>query len=181
MDPVEINAGSWYLRALRADDRVDDRPAVLASCRDPEIRRWRERPPATQEAAGDYVRLCAQRWQHDEGYTWAVCEPTTGEMLGEIELAALDLAAGTAEATCWALPAARGRGMITTVLSAVLRFAFAGLGLQQITYAVAEGNVASARVAIKCGFRPTARQPSAWVSDGRRQDVLITARSATDS
>jgi RimJ/RimL family protein N-acetyltransferase len=181
MDAVEINAGSWYLRALRADDRVDDRPAVLASCRDPEIRRWRERPPATQEAAGDYVRLCAQRWKHDEGYTWAVCEPTTGEMLGEIELAALDLATGTAEATCWALPAARGRGMITTALSAVLRFAFAGLGLQQVTYAVAEGNAASARVAIKCGFRPTARQHSAWVSDGRRQDVLITARSATDS
>jgi RimJ/RimL family protein N-acetyltransferase len=181
MEPVEINAGSWYLRALRADARIDDRPAVLASCRDPEIRRWRERPPATQADADDYVRLSAQRWKRDAGYTWAVCEPTTGEMLGEIELAALDLAAGTAEATCWALPAARGRGMITTALSAVLRFAFAGLGLQRVTYAVAEGNVASARVATKCGFRPTARQHSAWVVDGRPQDVLITARSATDS
>jgi len=28
MEPVEINAGAWYLRALRADDRVDDRPAL---------------------------------------------------------------------------------------------------------------------------------------------------------
>ena len=28
MEPVEINAGTWYLRALRADDRVDDRPAL---------------------------------------------------------------------------------------------------------------------------------------------------------
>ena len=26
MDPVEINAGTWYLRALRADERIDDRP-----------------------------------------------------------------------------------------------------------------------------------------------------------
>ncbi len=28
MEPVEINAGAWYLRALRADDRIDDRPAL---------------------------------------------------------------------------------------------------------------------------------------------------------
>ena len=26
--PVEINAGQWYLRGLRADDRIDDRPAL---------------------------------------------------------------------------------------------------------------------------------------------------------
>ena len=28
MEPVEINNGTWYLRALRYDDRVDDRPAL---------------------------------------------------------------------------------------------------------------------------------------------------------
>ena len=28
MEPVEINAGTWYLRALRADDRIDDRPGL---------------------------------------------------------------------------------------------------------------------------------------------------------
>jgi RimJ/RimL family protein N-acetyltransferase len=180
MEPVEINAGSWYLRALRADDRIDDRPAVVASCLDPEIRRWRRRPAATRAEADAYVRLRTREWSRDERYTWAVCEPTTGGMVGEVELAALDLAAGTAEAACWALPAARGKGMTTTALSAVLRFGFAGLGLRRVTYAWAEGNNASARVAIKCGFRPEARQPSAWVVDGRHMDVLVAARSATD-
>ena len=57
MEPVEINAGSWYLRALRADERIDDRPAVMASCLDEEIRRWRRRPPATRAEADAYVRL----------------------------------------------------------------------------------------------------------------------------
>src|SRR5689334_5797055 len=30
MEAIEINAGAWYLRALRADDRIDDRPALAA-------------------------------------------------------------------------------------------------------------------------------------------------------
>lgn len=29
MEPVEINAGQWYLRGLRADGRIDDRPALV--------------------------------------------------------------------------------------------------------------------------------------------------------
>jgi hypothetical protein len=31
LEPVEINAGQWYLRGLRADSRVDDRPALAGS------------------------------------------------------------------------------------------------------------------------------------------------------
>jgi RimJ/RimL family protein N-acetyltransferase len=178
LEPVEINAGLWYLRALRADDKIDDRPAVSASCRDPEILRWRTRPAADLASAGAYVQRRADGWARDERCSWAVCAPTTGEMLGEVELRGLT--AGTADAACWALPAARSRGMITTALSAVLRFAFGGLGLDEVTYAWAEGNTASARVAQKCGFRVTGIQPAAWVVDGRRVDVHIAARLAAD-
>jgi hypothetical protein len=70
VQPVEINAGRWYLRALRADDRVDDRPALGdMGVVDP-----------------SYVRQCANDWEHDVRYTWAVCEPTTGELLAEVTL-----------------------------------------------------------------------------------------------
>ena len=68
MQPVEINAGRWYLRALRADDRVDDRPALAE---------LGERDPG-------YVARSAARWADDTGYAWAVCEPTTGELLAEV-------------------------------------------------------------------------------------------------
>jgi RimJ/RimL family protein N-acetyltransferase len=180
MDPVEINAGTWYLRALRADDRVDDRPAVVASCEDPEIRRWRHRPPADLAEADAYIRRRAVDWARDVRCTWAVCEPTTGEMLGEIELTDLDLPMGMASVTCWALPSARRRGMITTSLSAVLRFGFGGLGLARVDYAWADGNTASARVAEKCGFTVEGRRRSAWVADGHRVDVVVAGRLATD-
>ncbi len=70
MEPVEINAGTWYLRALRADDRVDDRPALvdLGECRT------------------EYVALLARQWDSETLYSWAVCDPTTGELLAEVTL-----------------------------------------------------------------------------------------------
>ena len=70
MEPVEINSGAWYLRALRADDRIDDRPALAD----------------LGETDPDYVTRRATMWASDTGYTWAVCEPTTGEMLGEVRV-----------------------------------------------------------------------------------------------
>jgi hypothetical protein len=70
LEPVEINAGQWYLRAPRADSRVDDRPALAdLGVTDP-----------------DYVARCAARWSADTSYSWAVCEPTTGELLAEVTL-----------------------------------------------------------------------------------------------
>jgi hypothetical protein len=70
MEPVEINAGAWYLRALRADARIDDRPALAEM----------------GEADTDYVQKRTAQWEADTTYSWAVCEPTTGELLAEVTL-----------------------------------------------------------------------------------------------
>ena len=70
MEPVEINAGAWYLRALRADDRIDDRPALAE----------------LGETDPDYVEERGAQWTSDTTYSWAVCEPTTGELLAEVTL-----------------------------------------------------------------------------------------------
>ena len=70
MDPIEINAGQWYLRGLRADGRIDDRPALA------------DLGVTDQE----YVARSAVQWAADSRYSWAVCEPTTGELLAEVTL-----------------------------------------------------------------------------------------------
>jgi RimJ/RimL family protein N-acetyltransferase len=101
-------------------------------------------------------------------------------MLGEVELVNLDLPMGTADLTCWALPEARGRGMTSTAVGAVVRFAFGGLGLHRVGYQWAVGNDASGRVAARCAFVVEGRQRSAWVVDGERTDVMICGRLATD-
>ncbi|MGX9790250.1 hypothetical protein [Mycobacterium sp. MMS18-G62] len=70
MEPIEINAGAWYLRAPRQDELIDDRPALAA----------------LGETEPDYVTRCNALWLSDRSYTWAICEPTTGEMLAEVTL-----------------------------------------------------------------------------------------------
>jgi len=101
-------------------------------------------------------------------------------MLGEVELVNLDLPMGTANLTCWALPEARDRGMSSAAVGAVVRFAFGGLGLYRVGYQWAVGNHASGRLAARCGFVVEGRERSAWVVEGRRTDVMICGRLATD-
>ncbi|MGC4934569.1 hypothetical protein ACLQ3C_12915 [Gordonia sp. DT30] len=78
MQPVEINAGTWYLRGLRADDRITDVPALSEL--------------GVADPAG-YVAATDRAWLAESAFTWAVCEPTTGELLAVIGLVPEDGAA----------------------------------------------------------------------------------------
>ena len=69
MQPVEINAGTWYLRALRADERITDVPALSLLGVD---------DPAAYVAAGEHD------WNAETRFVWAVCIPTTGELIALI-------------------------------------------------------------------------------------------------
>lgn len=106
MEPVEINAGIWYLRAPRDDDLIDDRPALAD----------------LGETDPDYVTHCSARWTSDTGYTWAVCEPTTGELLAEVTLDPVTATVHTRARDGYADPAA-------IAAQSVRRFAAAVLGL----------------------------------------------------
>ncbi|GAB3497919.1 GNAT family N-acetyltransferase [Amycolatopsis cihanbeyliensis] len=153
MEPVEINAGSYYLRQLRADELLDDRPALLEAFADDAHQRYVDLRIGTLAAAGDYVTQRAEEWAADRRCSWCVAEPTTGRMLGEVGLKKLNLPVGTAEAALWVHPDARGRGVAVAGLGAALRFGFGALGLHQVTYQHTESNAASAAVARRCGFR----------------------------
>ncbi|MCG7631945.1 MULTISPECIES: GNAT family N-acetyltransferase [Gordonia] len=69
MQPVEINAGTWYLRALRADERITDVPALS--------RLQVDDPTA-------YVTAAHHGWESETRFVWAVCIPTTGELIAVI-------------------------------------------------------------------------------------------------
>ncbi|TQF66021.1 hypothetical protein FK531_19315 [Rhodococcus spelaei] len=108
MEPVEVNAGAWYLRALRADDRVDDRPALAdGGVDDP-----------------DYVATRTAQWATDEHYSWAVCQPNTGELLAEV---ALTPTGTSATLTGWARPG--HESALAAAREAITRFAEGALDL----------------------------------------------------
>ncbi|MGB6209260.1 hypothetical protein [Mycobacterium sp.] len=109
MDPVEINAGQWYLRAPRADSRIDDRPALAE----------------LGEADPEYVARRAASWSANTRYSWAVCEVTTGELLAEVTLDP-----DTGEIASRARPGYAGAA--ATAAESVQRFA-AGLGFVEGT------------------------------------------------
>jgi RimJ/RimL family protein N-acetyltransferase len=161
MEPVEINAGGYYLRQLRADELLDDRPALVEAFADAEQRRYvPEYRIDNLDQAGEYVALRAQEWERGERCSWAIADPTTGDLLGEVVLKNLDLDAGLAEAGLWVHPAARGRGIAVTALGAALRFGFGALGIRQVGYQHAESNTASSVVAERSGFVHVRTEPA---------------------
>ncbi|EID53671.1 GNAT family N-acetyltransferase [Saccharomonospora xinjiangensis] len=159
MEPVEINAGGYYLRQFRADRLMDDRPALVAAFADPLMRRFvPDYTIDTLDAAGDYVRRRAEEWHCDRRYSWAIAEPTTGDLLGEVGLKNLDHGGGNAEIAVWIAPSARGRGIATTAVDTVVRFGFGALGLREIGYNHDPDNDASRAVAQRCGFTRAGKQ-----------------------
>jgi RimJ/RimL family protein N-acetyltransferase len=144
VEPIEINAGTFYLRGLRADELIDDRPALAEAFADESIRR------VIQAADPDvYIGMRAQQWAEDSGCSWAVAEPTTGRLLGE---AGLVIDADRALAYCWTLPGERGKGVASTALGAVLRFGRGALDLVTIRFQHPVGEPAAARLAKSCGL-----------------------------
>jgi RimJ/RimL family protein N-acetyltransferase len=156
LEPIEINAGGYYLRALRADDLIDDRPAIVEAFADAETRRWvADYRIEDLDDANAYVQRRDSEWKRGVRCSWAVAEPTTGALLGEVDLRGLDEGPDGVQAACWTHPSYRGRGVAATALAAAVRFGFGFLGLTRIGYQHQAENASSRRVAEKCGFKLT--------------------------
>lgn len=153
MEPVEINAGSCYLRAFRADDRLDDRPALVEAFADPVMRTFVPQFQLDDLAkAGDYIELRAKGWADADRCSWAIAEPTTGALIGEVGLKNLSRGDGVGEAAVWVHPDARRMGVAAVALSAAVRFGFGALDLTRVDYVCDDDNSASAALAARCGF-----------------------------
>jgi RimJ/RimL family protein N-acetyltransferase len=110
--------------------------------------------------------------------TWAVADPHTDELLGNISVMDLDDMDPTdGEVGYWTHPAARGRGVMTEACQLVVAHAFSptgegGLGLRRLQLAAAVDNPASRHVAQRAGFveygRARAAEP---LGDGTYADL----------
>ena len=109
MDPVEINAGSWYLRALRADDRISDVPAL--------------RDLGVPDPVG-YAEVVARGWADESLFTWAVCIPTTGELV-----AVVGVSPGDGTGRIWGRARTGHDDALDAAIAPVARFAAGALGI----------------------------------------------------
>ncbi|MEO6880380.1 MAG: GNAT family N-acetyltransferase [Mycobacteriaceae bacterium] len=179
MEPIEVNVGRYYLRTPRADDLVDDRPALLAMAQDPAARRFTSLGDVHDLAsAGARIADHTRAWVEETRCAWAVCEPSTGTMLAEVGLTELHLAESWAALTCVSAPEHRGQGLMSTVVPALVRLAFAapevgGLGLRRLLWRHHLENTACAALAERCGFAPEPTDSEA--------PVVTTTKGASES
>jgi RimJ/RimL family protein N-acetyltransferase len=176
VDPVEVAVGGLLLRPWQVDDAHD----VLAALRDDEVRLWNGFGEVTLEEVGVWLTR-RMNWSAGDHASWAIVEAGDGTLLGSVSLHSIDTGQGDAEIGYWTVPAARGRGVASSVVDAVCRWAFGTLPIDRVELCHAVENEASGRVAEKAGFRLEGRlRRSFRYGDGVKHDELLWARLADD-
>ena len=175
MDPVEFDGGGLQLRPWRPADA----PAVLAALGDPATARWN---PAPGVLDLDAARLWVARradWSGGDHASVAIAEPADGTLLGSVSVHRIY--DGDASIGYWTVAAARGRGVATRAVLAMTDWSFRQLGLHRIDLCHAAPNVASCRVAQRCGYQlEGVLRESHRYGDGIRYDEHLHGRLGTD-
>lgn len=144
-----------------------DLPSIVEMCQDTEMQRWTTIPvPYGYQDAEGYLGHVRESWE--EGTVAAFALELDGRFAGNIDLR---LEEGSwAEVGYAAAPWARGQGVMTRALRAVVAWGFTALSLEGVHWRAHVGNDASRRVAEKCGFRLEGTVRALLVQRGRRFD-----------
>jgi RimJ/RimL family protein N-acetyltransferase len=155
-----------------------DVPAVVAACQDPEIARFSPAIPfpyGASDARGwlasqEPARLAGQRLE------LAICSAGgEGVLLGAIGAHHFDFQACSCAVGYWLAAPARGHGHASAALRLLARWLFDALGLERVELTTDPDNLASQRVAQRCGFVREGRLRSHLRirHSGERRDSLI--------
>ena len=186
LEPVMLRGERVVLRPLVESDAS----RVQEACADERTGRWLAAlgPGYSLEQAREYIASRVVQQSVGATVTWAVADPDSDDLLGNIsvmDLAGLDPTSG--EIGYWTHPAARGRGAMSEACRLVVTHAFAsvtsgGLGLRRLQLAAAAGNTASLHVARHAGFAEYGRARAAEpLGDGTFDDVVWLDQLAAPS
>ncbi len=115
------------------------------------------RPFTEEEVWGRVLRYIGHWTALGFGY-WAIRDRSTGQYVGEVGFAdfrrELQPSLDGAPEIGWALvPAAHGRGLATEAVRAVVAWGDVHFGKRRTACLISPGNLASIRVAQKCGYQ----------------------------
>ena len=157
------------LRPLAAEDVA----VVEHALADLEIQRWLD---DSGLSARDVVERAAARWAASEAAEFAIIDE--GECVGSIWLnLGPESRAGVGY---WLLAHARGKGLATSALLLVARWAFDALGVKRIALHTDPRNVASIRVASRAGFEREGLLRSWADVNGERADQVLLSLLPSD-
>ena len=154
-----------------------DVPAIAEACRDDEIARWLDQipQPYTQSDARDYVAMTRRGWKDSTLAAFAIADAASGQVLGSIAVHWFDPGNSAAEVGYWVGREARGRGVASSALRLVARWAIEDCGLERLQLRADELNAASQRVAENAGFTREGVLRSSRYNprQGRRVDFVV--------
>jgi RimJ/RimL family protein N-acetyltransferase len=151
---VPLTDGTVCLRYRR----VSDLDAVCAASHDPETRRWLTDPPMDAEGRAVSMARVAEAFRTGRSAPLVIAEGTTDQPIGLINVQFRDDCVATIAYSVF--PAYRGQGVAPRAVRLAVDWAFSDLGLSQLLLEIDAENVASVRVAHKCGFKPAGRVPA---------------------
>ena len=166
--PEGIRAGDLILRF----PAVEDVDALLPAFGDPELREAGNLPAFGRDELAASLHELPALAETGRLLPLAAVEAASGEVIGAGILHHLDAERRIVEIGYFVLPAARGRGVATTIARLLAEHAFS-LGIARVAAYVNVGNAASERVLERAGFTREGVIRSMPKPDGRRVDKTL--------
>jgi RimJ/RimL family protein N-acetyltransferase len=138
--------------------RVCDLDAIAAASYDAETRRWLTDPPVEDEARAASMARVAEAFRSGRSAPLVIADGTTDQPVGLINVQFRDDQVATIAYSVF--PGHRGKGVAPRAVRLAVDWAFADRGLSELLLEIDPANLASVRVARKCGFAPAGRSPN---------------------
>jgi len=136
-------------RLVLLPPRANDLRAVVNACQDPDIPRFIPFVPVpySEEDGRAFLDSVERAWSESDERTFAICRDD-GVMIGAVTIRLRD--GGTVG--YWLSAAARGQGLMTEAVRAVVRWAREECGIDRLSLWTHPENLASQAVAERAGF-----------------------------
>ena len=154
---------------------------MVAACRDPLVQRFTRIPAGYDEGEGRaFIDGAPGRRERRESIELAVADAAGGRLLGAIGLVMDRHDLERAEVGYWVAPTARGAGVAGRALGLISPWALGPLGLRRLDLLASVSNVASMRVAERCGYVREGTLRKAWFRGPGREDMALYSLLAED-
>jgi RimJ/RimL family protein N-acetyltransferase len=156
--------------------RAQDVPANVMAFADPSVQHfsWTRTTEYAEADAYAFFESREEARVRGEELSFAFADPGgSAAVLGGGSVYGIDLEQGRAAVGYWLTPAARGRGVATRATLLMASWAFDTLGVARLELTCGPDNVASQRVAVRCGFVREGVLRSHMPFKGRRRDTVM--------
>ena len=158
-----------------------DAPGLVLALRDPLVRHYAGFVVDDRTHALVRIQRSAAAWFDEVGAHWVIAGPG-GEVVGSVGFGQIPSGVESGSVGYWALPEARGAGVVTTAVRAATVAVFEQMGWRRIELYHAVENERSCAVARRCGYRfeGVMRDAMRYPDDDRWSDEHLHARLITD-